>query len=280
MSSPKEYAQQAGSPVFDIAAWRSILDVHECSLDTIALCSPCQVLAIEQYRAQRLSLGRRIPTDVFVMAKGEPANRAVTKAGGLPYRPSNAEWPRHASGPFAFLGQLRFTESRDLLPVSTGDVLLVFCSPRFEDPDAFYFEWQNLGLRDLARSVPETPWIRTACFGYRYRTFDFLADHPQNSKEIETNREVWLGFKIGGVPVEGHIATIASLNPGRFVLLGSMTSLVPVSDAPYPWINVPEPMPFSESIEPNNCLYALDGFAVQIWFDGETSQIFGEYINL
>src|SRR5258708_34273618 len=69
----------------------------------------------------------RVPTDVFVWARGEPEHRVGTKIAGLPYRAADKPWPLDAVGrPRLFLAQFCFPESRDLLPVSLpGDGLRV-----------------------------------------------------------------------------------------------------------------------------------------------------------
>jgi len=51
--------------------------------------SPGDICNIEWLRrgmVDQYDWGQPVPVDVFVMSKGEPANRHATKIGGLPYR--------------------------------------------------------------------------------------------------------------------------------------------------------------------------------------------------
>src|SRR5262245_32788489 len=78
--------------------------------------SPRHLAVVEQLRTE--CLGSKylpeVPTDVFVFARGEPANRSVTKIGGLPFWPKERSWPTGKSGqPMSFVAQFCFADSMD-----------------------------------------------------------------------------------------------------------------------------------------------------------------------
>jgi hypothetical protein len=114
-------------------------------------------------------------TDLVSFIKGEPADRFITKIGGLPYRPVGRPWPRRPSGtPMAFLAQLCFTDSTDVVGRLPGDVLVIFArdeyaflASKYDLEPALLFEWYPLGLEGLvsAADVPPTPWKLLPCYG-------------------------------------------------------------------------------------------------------------------
>lgn len=212
---------------------------------------PKDLSAIEQIRAGLGvgTLGPASPTDVFLWALGEPANRAATKMGGLAYRPASQPWPRGAKGQaMHLLAQVCFADSRDVVSVPgglmrkaralPGDVLLIFAPGEYledwddDDQASLVFEWQPLGLTGLAGldAGPRSPL--TPVHGHIHRTADY--HRPPDGHAIYnlySAKDVALmgGTKIGGVPACGgelelpgtHLCTIASLNPTaeRFPLI-------------------------------------------------------------
>lgn len=216
---------------------------------------PKDLAVIEQIRAGLGvgTLGPASPTDVFLWALGEPANRAATKVGGLAYRPASQAWPRGAKGEaMHLLAQVCFADSRDVVSVPgglmrkaralPGDVLLIFAPGEYledwddDDQASLVFEWQALGLSDLAGADagPRSPL--TAVHGHIHRTADY--QRPPDGHAIYNlyaAKDVALmgGTKIGGVAACGgdlelagtHLCTIASLNP---------------TEEKYPLINVAE----------------------------------------
>jgi hypothetical protein len=151
--------------------------------------------------------GARV-TDRVYFVPGEPAERSVTKVGGLPYRASGVPWPTTASGePMTFLAQFCFADSLDLVGRLPGDVLLIFADgPEAYLPDPYdeslAFEWYPLGLRQLAQTqeVPQTAWRLRPHFGVLARVGDDALS------EAET--------KIGGEP---HWIQGAQGHDGRFL---------------------------------------------------------------
>ena len=90
--------------------------------------SPYHIAVVEQLRGELLRdlpAPDSLPVDVFISAQGEPANRATTKMGGLPYWPAREDWPVNEYDSFlTFVGQLCFSDSQDILPPLPGDILL------------------------------------------------------------------------------------------------------------------------------------------------------------
>jgi uncharacterized protein DUF1963 len=190
--------------------------------------------------------GKRIATDVFVWARGEPPDPAMTKIGGVPYRPRSLAWPQDEGGnPLRFTAQLCFADSRDIVADLPGDVLLIFGDDDalLADPEDLVFEWSSLGIQDVASEAPQptTGEPLTPYYGIIHRTEDW-PDAPAQFPDRYRNRwaSPWLlsvfeGTKIGGIPsgIQGQ-PTIG----GRFLAaLGSISA----SYSAYPVINAPEP---------------------------------------
>ena len=128
--------------------------------------------------------------DAVWFVGGEPIDRCVTKIGGLPYRPARLAWPTAADGrPLAFLAQICFGASRDLVGNLPGDVLLMFVP---DEPGGIstelYFEWFPLGLKRLIgpEMVPDAVSSFAPCYGFVQRRSESGLRHE--------------GFKIGGIP--------------------------------------------------------------------------------
>src|SRR5215469_4040403 len=232
---------------------------------------PRSIAVIEQLREEAFATLphiERVPTDIFILNRGESAQRAATKISGVPYRAAGKPWPMAPSGaPMNFVAQFCFADSHDLFPALPADLLLVFIEgkalqlrPRrpggsrnvihefmWGDGDrrdsAVAFEWVSLGNMPLItqEEMPETPWNITPCYGTIYRTWDYpTADgfaYPDIAEHIATTLEA---MKIGGCypsPWIGqdHLGTyLCTLNS---VFLGS--------DA-YPFLNEPEPISAGE----------------------------------
>jgi len=190
---------------------------------------PAAVAVNEQLRAEALAAGERpgsrYPTDVAVWAKGEPADRSVTKIGGLPYRPSDAPWPVGETGEsLRFIGQLCFVDSRDLVPALPGDVLLVFGDDDalVAEPERLVFEWWPLGLASLISQMPAVDEALTPFHAVLHRTEDWES-------------AIFEGTKIGGLPkfIQDQPST-----PGAFI--GTIGSISVSDDGRHPFVNVAE----------------------------------------
>lgn len=192
--------------------------------------------------------GEAVPADLFVMAKGEPANRFATKLGGLPYRPASAPWPTAESGnPLHFLGQLNFSDSTDIAGKQPGDLLLVFAHNDDGWFEEFHFEWRTItdDSGDLVAELPKFVNPIDPCFGYRCRIMNYpnaVARNQEGRYPICRGKEVWSdywllqyqGTQIGRAAFEpqgknplAHLCTIASVYPDLY--------------EPYSWVNVPHP---------------------------------------
>lgn len=206
-----------------------------------------------------------VPTDYFVLAKGEPSCRSVTKVGGVPYRPAALDWPIMKDGaPYTFLAQYNFTKSRDLVGTTPGDVLLIFAeSDAICTPDAFHFEWHDLGMADQelvsASSMHSPGWRFVTCYGVRHRTYD-IADEtgpsivcnfanerfPSMDTDYAFRAHNLLhlnGIKIGGVATWSYLEdnvdnSKTAMLPGRF--LCALTDVMP-DPFSHPWLNESKP---------------------------------------
>jgi Domain of unknown function (DUF1963) len=214
------------------------------------LIGPGSLAVNEQLRAEAFAdsryRGARIATDVFVWARGDPPNPAMTRIGGVPYRSRSAPWPRDSEGkPVRFIAQLCFADSRDISGDLPGDVLLIFGNDDalLVEPERLVFEWSSFGIRDLSVEVPlmATDEILAPYHGVVHRTEDW----PDAVGEFgERYRCPWLlgvfeGTKIGGLPrfIQGE----STLVGGFLAALGSISA----SYSAFPVINEPEPRGWS-----------------------------------
>lgn len=210
----------------------------------------------------------RVPTDIVIWSRGEPEqpeHRAVTKIGGLPYRPTGKPWPVAAAGqPLTFLAQFCFTDSRDLVPALPGDILLIFAKGRayggrqddydfaFGESDLFAFEWVSLGDAPLVSQAeaPDTGWSFLPCYGTLCRTWDYPSvaefGYPEIAEDIPGICEA---TKIGGAAPWMDSEDFTWLDretetPGRY--LCTLCSVFGDHHEPYPFLNVSDPIPYEE----------------------------------
>ena len=191
---------------------------------------PADVAINEQLRAEAVAAGerprRRVPTDVAVWAKGEPANRAVTKVGGLPYRPLDAPWPLTDGGqPLRFIGQLSFVDSRDIVPTLGGDLLLIFGDDDalLGETERLRFEWWSVTAAPLIGRVPDVEEPLAPFYAALHRTEDW-------------DDTLFEGTKIGGVP---NFIQEEEVPAGTFI--GTLGSIAVPTDRRHPFVNVAEP---------------------------------------
>jgi hypothetical protein len=186
------------------------------------ICSPRDLALTEQIRARAgvSAAGGGVAVDVLLPALGEPPRRAVSKIGGLPYRPRGA-WPQGSRGrPLSFLGQICLADSRDVLTVDRqalpGDVLLIFLDEQDDGLDLIWsenegarlhFEWQMLGIGDdqLVRpeEVPEQAVQWRPVYFERFRSREYEGEWPLmrlGNAQIEAPFR-YAASKIGGLPV-------------------------------------------------------------------------------
>jgi hypothetical protein len=139
--------------------------------------------------------GRWNVSDVMLVHEGEPADRFVTKLGGLPYRPASVAWPRCHGEPMVFFGQVCFADSCDLFDPLPGDVLLLFTHDEHDHTCGnIHYEWYPLGIEGLVNStdIPETPWLAAPYYMHLMR-----CEEPEDSEEYPDWKEE---PKIGGSP--------------------------------------------------------------------------------
>jgi hypothetical protein len=195
---------------------------------------PAAVAVNEQLRAEALAAGgrpsARVPTDLAVWGRGEPSDRAVTKIGGVPYRPARVPWPVGEMGqPLRFVGQLSFIDSRDVVPPLPGDVLLVFGDDEalVAEPDRLVFEWWPLTPGPLVSEAPAVDEALAPFHAALHRTEDW--EHA-----------IFEGTKIGGVP-----RFIQEAPSVRGAFIGTIGSISVPPDLRHPFVNVAEPRGWS-----------------------------------
>lgn len=141
--------------VLDIAHWESVFPIATERRELYQVYTPEHFAKMEQ--ARRLaqshgSLGPSVPADFFAWSTDyHPERSWLTQLGGRPWRDKDKPWPKDRDGiPLHFLGQLCFTDSKDILPCELpGDVALIF--GRWQDGWAFcledgVLEWSSRSL--------------------------------------------------------------------------------------------------------------------------------------
>ncbi|MEO1996876.1 MAG: DUF1963 domain-containing protein [Planctomycetaceae bacterium] len=172
---------------FDINDWLGMFPLESYSAEAITSshgpASFCYTEQIRRLAAEKGDLGQSVPADVFVLAYGEPERRDVTKFGGLSYRPADKPWPVSAESgeEMTFVGQFRFTESKDIVGPVPDDILLCFFDEAVVyDSDSFpgppVLEWYPLGMENLISSeqLPSPQIEFPTCYGVRHRTVDYV----------------------------------------------------------------------------------------------------------
>jgi hypothetical protein len=253
---------------FQLDAWLDRFPLREkyghYSADDIT--SPCDLCNVEWLRREmrdEFDWGEPVPVDIFVLSQGEPENRFATKIGGLPYRPADEPWPCSADGrSLALIAQFHFTNSRDIVGETPGDLLLVFGDDSDGFISSFHFEWQDLGIRNLITpaELPRDSMQIAPCFGNRCRMQSFPEaqlrtpwEKPQcHGKEVWTYRLIpqFQATQIGRAPYiiqsngrspydEDESSDVVM--PSNVQHLCTIASVQPDAHQPYPWVNVPEP---------------------------------------
>ncbi|REJ81244.1 MAG: DUF1963 domain-containing protein [Planctomycetota bacterium] len=228
------------------------LEVHgHYSAEVIT--SPCELCNNEHLRhgmRDQFDWGDPVPTDVFVMSKGEPKDRHVTKIGGLPYRDAEIDWPHTPSGrSMALLAQFNFTDSIDIVGDLPGDLLLIFGDDADGIVEPLRCEWQNVGIDNLVRDLPGDCMRIAPCFGSRCRTESFPdAIHLDQRRKYPqySGKDVWQPFllpeyqatQIGRAPffAQTHRDEAPALP------LCTVSTVYPSPHRPFPWVNVEEPI--------------------------------------
>jgi hypothetical protein len=210
--------------------------------------SPYHMAVVEQLRhevADETAESERVPTDVFVFAKGEPTDRRSTKIGGIPFWPKKLNWPRdNTNKPLRFVAQFSFADSRFLFDDLPGDLLAIFGESGGRSPRSLEFNWIQSGDGPPVgpKEIPHVEGVFLPLYGVLHRTYDYVDDQPAYSRY---HRSYLLsqveGTKIGGNPrwIQGDEEL-----PGRY--LCTLGSILPESGRPFPYVNQKNPIGFSE----------------------------------
>lgn len=245
----------------------------------VGVTGPRDVAIAEQLRDELLTnLGvqvtSRVPVDRLVLLDGEPADRRVTKIGGLPYWPAARPWPATPSGdPMAFVAQFCFADSRDIAGGLPGDIMLFFAA----EEDFFGYEeeekgaislvaWVSLEETELVSpdDVPAANWSVHPCYGAIYRSWD--CHDPDEVADVDfrcLTIGALSGSKIGGLP---HWIQCEEDIPGQF--LCALSASQPDIESPWPWLNRAEPYKDPRSY-PDDLLVLGDVGCVYFFIDSD-----------
>jgi len=259
-SAPQRDSQALGPEYeYDLDFWSQRIPLKEDYSDSHLIAGPLRPLLRRRWRKDvpiPASLPPSVPGDVFVFAEGEPARRDVTKINGLPYRPRGLPWPMGPEGPLTFLGQIRFTESRDVVGETPGDLLLLFV----DNFTCFtmHTEWYPLGLTDLIQreEVPAPEWTFFTGYGLRERVKEYRAwpDCPENFARWHMG-PLSISSACDFIPPNPENLTFQDLRASIW-----LCSLYAASDSPYPWANHPSPLTRAETRMKHNKLNFMDTY--------------------
>lgn len=212
---------------------------------------PMEIAVVEQLRAEAFGGPRdddleKSPTDVFVWASGDPADRLCTKIGGLPFWPRSENWPvDEHDRPLEFVAQLNFSDSRFLFDNLPGDLLLIFAGQDYQGAQSLQCRWvrSRSSVPIDPTDVPKSNHPLLPVYGVLHRTYDY----PQSQTAFSRYKRSYLlsrieGTKIGGFPrwIQGEEEL-----PGGF--LCALGSVNPRSESPYPFVNVEKPLSFEKA---------------------------------
>lgn len=184
-----------------------------------------------------------VPCDLFTWAWGEPQDPSITKIGGVPFMDESDPWPCDGEGhPMAFVTQINFEDSTDLVGTLPANLLLFFSKVEAsrandayldysDDPASYCFRWVDpasvaVPLRS-SRWDPLGLWPLHGCI---YRSFDVPSldywvrawedgDWPKDPIYAHAfPPAIWRGTKIGGVPHWEQAGDLGMTPPcGRFL---------------------------------------------------------------
>lgn len=248
--------------LFDVHEWKKRIDVAgvlERLREDEEPCGPTGPVLIESSREKYFKHHDRptpVPTDIFLLAKGEPPDRDVTKVGGLPYRPRGKPWPEGMT----FLCQFRLTESKDITGDLPGDILLIFRD--FDYADSYTYEWYDLGLKELipAEEVPKSPEPFFVGWGVKHRTCDY---REQDSFPDDFEFYAWGPIKVGGA---GIVVPGVSTQDVRLTI--AVSSITPPPLDPFPWVNAESSLG-RECYKPDNTLKVGYPVGLIVWLDAK-----------
>lgn len=226
--------------------------------------SPVHLAAFEQLRAedsQSFQSAEGVPCDIFLWRQAKSDRRDGTRIGGLPYRPSGQAWPDFEGEPFAFIGQIDFSLSKDLVPEIPGDILLYFMLE--STWSNVHIEWQKKTAEPMAASeechLPNQQILE--CEGHRFRTFDY----PNLISEIgDPSICIANATKIGGiVPLSefrswsGDFEELEDEYEAEYIQqkqkhIATLSSIVCDCNFDWPFIDSRPKLSVSEALRPEN----------------------------
>jgi hypothetical protein len=200
-------------PVLDIRHWENQFPLKEDDRgeggwidDPGGLARREQVIRMARTKGR---LGPSVPADVFVWANTRLLDLPwLTRIGGAPWRPKGKPWPRDENGvPLAFLGQICFADSTDILPYKLpGDVALIFGTASrggASIDDGSALEWSPLKIKipEVSYRIPWTGALPYAYQGVLHRTVQYT-----DWKAAEPAFKA-IGYKNGGWGIHSIQAT-------------------------------------------------------------------------
>lgn len=205
------------------------------------ICSPACLIRLFGLRFALGLSSHGVSCDYFVWreATDSGAGRPTTRIGGVPYLAARRGWPLMNGRELAFVGQVSFVDSLDLVDVEPG-VALVFgrSAGLFED---LLCVWQPIvATEPLLQKVGVQQSARPHFEGVRCRSTEY-SWHPEESLHDEVMRNAGVRFlahevlrpqatKIGGFPS----ARCEEVVPDGAVFLAEIATIQPPGGVRWP----------------------------------------------
>lgn len=304
-----ELKTRKSHPVFDAKYANRIYGEIRSELSGEIITSPFDLSAVEFLRDLcSMRSGKSVPTDLFVLGKGSPEDRKITRISGIPYWPKGRPWPVGKDGrPLQFFAQFCFLDSLDITGDLPGEILVIFVPHINEEPrlwieKSFHFEWVNRTRAPLIDRLPSgvKRFSRGEWYGVIHRTCDY--PDVESRKPTPAEREIRstyllpiaMATKIGGLPNwiqqpltwerdrESSLAVVSFRRkgtiPAKFLCQVASVQAEPL--VPFPWTNRPKPVGLwakrNHISSPTNALIFHDMGSIYI-FMRPTGECFGVF---
>lgn len=223
------------------------------SVETELIVGPhdlCKILCCRSLLEEQMSLGDAEHIDYFIWAQGEGSVVGATRMGGRPDLPGIEHWPQGVDGNFLpFIGQINFSDSRDLVNVPENLVLIFaqLINGCVEEHKLLWFSPDEVSRVDPS-SIPATVFEISPHHGYHCR----IATYPDGSPLVAPEDHY---LRIRGMKVyrPGNIFRPSGTCIGGYNfeerVLAIVNWLRPTPDVIYPYVNRRDPYLFQDWVK-------------------------------
>jgi hypothetical protein len=150
----------------------------------------------------------------------------ATNFAGVPCRDWKKPWPKYRSKDLLFVGQINFSQSTDLIPVSLpGDLLLIYVKDLDCSNDEMFAEWVNCENSSTARDYDYSKNLfHRPHYGTVLRTHEFV--DIRTAIDTDTMSGLWRDASINGTKVGGNEMGIPNDNNPDYYFLGHLGPVI------------------------------------------------------